>query len=149
MPDKDGSLTDADRVTFRRVLDRLVPAGDPALAAGKLGILAEVEERAARSKSSVSALLRVVEALSLDLTAHAIGGFAAMTVQEQTDALLGIERALPDEFALVLGTVRDVYYEDDRTPARPVGFDSDDEVFGKAQHDTDADRALPNRRSGP
>jgi len=42
---------------------------------------------------------------------------------------------------LVLGIVRDVYYESDRTPGRPAIFDADDELFGKATDLADADTA--------
>ncbi len=138
MPKQDGSLTDADHVTLVRVLDRLIPAEEAELAAGALGMLGDVEERARREKSTRSAFIRIVEALSLDLTAHAVGGFSAMTDQEQINALLNIERTLPEEFSLVLGIVRDVYYADDRTPGRPVNFDGDSEVFGKVPKETDA-----------
>ena len=141
MPKQDGSLTDADRVTLVRAFNRLIPTVDAEFAAGALGMLGDVEERARREKSTRSAFLRVVEALSLDLTAHAVGGFSAMTDQEQTNALLNIESTLPGEFSLFLGIVRDVYYEDDRTPDRPANFDGDDEVFGKAPKDADADHA--------
>ena len=140
MPTQDGSLTDADRVTLGSVLNHLIPAPDAELAAGTLGILDDVVERAGREKSSRSALIRVVDALSLDLTAHAVGGFAAMTGEEQSGALLSIENTLPAEFSLFLGIVRDVYYEDDRTPTRPDDFDGDDEVFGKVPEDADADQ---------
>lgn len=140
MPTQDGSLTDADRVTLGSVLNHLIPAPDAELAAGTLGILDDVVERAGREKSSRSAFIRVVEALSLDLTAHAVGGFAAMTGEEQSRALLSIENTLPAEFSLFLGIVRDVYYEDDRTPGRPDDFDGDDEVFGKVPEDADADQ---------
>ena len=140
MPTRDGSLTDADRVTLGSALNHLIPAPDAELAAGTLGILDDVVELASREKSSRSAFIRVVEALSLDLTAHAVGGFAAMTGQEQSWALLSIENTLPAEFSLFLGIVRDVYYEDDRTPGRPADFDGDDEVFGKVPEDADTDQ---------
>lgn len=142
MPNQDGSLTDADRVTLVRVFDRLIPTTDAELAAGALGILDTVEKRSAGEKATRSAFLRVVEALSLDLTAHAIGGFSAMTNPQQIQALRNIERTLPEEFSRFLGTVRDVYYENDRTPTRPENFDSDDEVFGRA-FDTTEDDANP------
>ncbi len=145
MPKQDGSLTDADHVALVRVLDRLIPTEEAELAAGALGILDDVEERARREKSTRSAFIRVVEALSLDLTAHAVGGFSAMTDQEQTNALLNIERTLPGEFSLVLDIVRDVYYENDRTPGRPVNFDGDSEVFGKVPKETDAAPAGQHR----
>ena len=140
MPKQDGSLTDADRVMLARALNRLIPTEHAELAAGTLGMLDDVEERAGREKPTRSAFIRVAEALSLDLTAHAVGGYAAMTGQEQTRALLNIESTLPEEFSLFLGIVRDVYYEDDRTPDMPANFDGDGEVFGKVSEDTDTDR---------
>ena len=83
MPNHDGSLTDADRVTLVRVLDRLIPTTNRELAAGALGMLDTVEKWATGEQATRSAFMRVVEALSLDLTAHAIGGFSAMTIPEQ------------------------------------------------------------------
>ena len=97
MPKQDGSLTDADRGTLVRALDRLISTVDAEFAAGALGMLGDVEERARREKSTRSAFLRVVEALSLDLTAHAVGGFSAMTDQQQTNAVFGMEGALAGE----------------------------------------------------
>ena len=139
MPEQDGSLSDADCVTLVRALNRLIPTGNAKLDAGALGMLNAVDERANLNKLTRSAFLRVVEALSLDLTAHAVGGFSAMTDQEQTNALLSIESTLPAEFSLFLGIVRDVYYEDDRTPDRPASFDSEREVFGKVPSDARSD----------
>ena len=141
MPEQDGSLTDADRITLDRALNHLIPTEKSELAASALDMANNVERRAGRDKATRSAFMRVVEALSLDPLAHAIGGFSAMTGQEQTEALLSIERTLPEEFSLVLGIVRDVYYEDDRTPGRPAHFDGDDEVFGKTPGEPDADHA--------
>lgn len=148
MPEQDGSLTDADRITLDRALNSLIPTEKSELAVGSLDMANNVERRAGREKATRSAFVRVVEALSLDPMAHAVGGFTAMTSQEQTEALLNIERTLPEEFSLVLGIVRDVYYEDDRTPERPANFDGDDEVFGKVPQETDADlgRRIPSPR---
>ena len=146
MPNQDGSLTDADRITLDRALNSLIPAENSELAVGSLDMANNVERRAGREKATRSAFVRVVEALSLDPMAHAVGGFAAMTTQEQTEALLNIERTLPEEFSLVLGIMRDVYYEDDRTPERPANFDGDDEVFGKISEDADPGRRIPSPR---
>ena len=146
MPKQDGSLTDADRIALIRALNRLIPTENAELAAGTLGMLGAVEERARPGKSTRSAFLRVVEALSLDLTAHAVGGFSAMTHREQIDSLLGIESALPEEFSIFLGITRDVYYEDARTPNRPENFDGDDDVFGKAPKDADVGVARQRSR---
>jgi hypothetical protein len=141
MPKQDGSLTGADHVALGRALNRMIPSEDPQSRAGTLGISRLIEERATREKGTRSAFLRVIEALALDPTAHAVGGFAAMTGEQQTDALLNIERALPGEFSIFLEIVRDVYYQDDRTPGRPENFDDEAEVFGKATEDADADQA--------
>lgn len=146
MPNQDGSLTDADSVTLVRALNRLIPTEDANLGAGMIGILEEVRERADREDSSRSAFIRVVEAISLDMMAHAVGGFTALTEQEQIDALLGVERALPAEFSQFLEIVRDAYYEDDRTPERPSTFDSDSEIFGKVQVVDETELSKPRRR---
>ena len=135
MPTQDGSLTDADRVALACAVAHMIPASDAGVAVGAPGFFDDVEKRARRRKSTRSAFLRVAEALSLDLMSHAVGGFSAMTEQEQIGALLSIENALPAEFSLLLGIVRDVYYEDDRTPERPLDFDGDAEIFGKVQNE--------------
>jgi O-methyltransferase involved in polyketide biosynthesis len=87
-----------------------------------------------------------VEALSLDLLAHAVGGFSALTEEEQTSTLRNIENTLPREFSIVLGLVRDVYYEDERTPERPKSFDNDDEIFGKVVVEEEPEQVSKKRR---
>lgn len=131
MPNQDGSLTGADEITLVQVLNRMIPFEDDDLAAGTLGMLDQVQQRAAADDQLRHAFMRVTEALSLDLLAQAVGGFAALTVQEQAASLHGIENVLPEEFSALLGLVRDVYYEDRRTPDRPDNFEGDDEEFGK------------------
>jgi hypothetical protein len=146
MPNQDGSLTAADTLTLVRVLDRMIPVDDPDLAAGALGLLGEVQERAINNAPTGSAFLRIVEALSLDLLAHAVGGFSALTEEEQTSTLRNIENTLPREFSIVLGLVRDVYYEDERTPERPKSFDNDDEIFGKVVVEEEPEQVSKKRR---
>jgi hypothetical protein len=146
MPNQDGSLTAADTLTLVRVLDRMIPVDDPDLAAGALGLLGEVQERAINDAPTGSAFLRIVEALSLDLLAHAVGGFSALTEEEQTSTLRNIENTLPREFSVVLGLVRDVYYEDERTPERPKSFDNDDEIFGKVVVEEEPEQVSKKRR---
>jgi hypothetical protein len=145
MPNKDGSLTDADRVRFTQALNRMIAVEDPNLAAGTLGLIDEVEKTARSSDSGRSAYVRVVEALSLDLMAHAVGGFTAMTAEEQTESLLNIERTLPEEFTTLLGIVRDVYYSDDRTPDRPEDFEAVDQIFGKVEQEPQAEEVERHR----
>ncbi|MDA1280324.1 MAG: hypothetical protein O3B95_09855 [Chloroflexi bacterium] len=131
MPNHDGSLSDADRLRLVHALNLMIPVEESVPGPGTLGLLGAVEARAVRDKLTLSALLRIVEAMSLDLTAHAVGGYSAMTERERIDSLLNIERTLPDEFTIVLNIVRDVYYEDSRTPPRPQNFESENEIFGK------------------
>jgi hypothetical protein len=148
MPNKDGSLTGADTITMRHALDRMIPTpSDKAeLSAGTLGLLPLVQQRTENDASSQSAFLRTVEALSLDLMAHAVGGFAALTAEEQIASLHNVEAALPQEFNLFLQLVRDVYYEDERTPDRPVNFDGENEAFGKVVVDVPPAQDLTQRR---
>jgi len=131
MPNQYGSLTDSDRITFTQLLNRIVPFDDPKIGAGTLGLRDLVEERCKEKPSSHSALLRVMEALSLDMMTHAVGGFMALTGDEQKSAIHNVENNLHAEFNIVLDITRDIYYEDDRTPERPTSFDGDNEIFGK------------------
>jgi hypothetical protein len=151
MPNQDGSLTGADEITLVQVLNRIVPFDDHHLAAGTLGMLDEVQQRAAADNQLRHAFMRVTEALSLDLLAEAVGGFAALSAQEQVASLHGVENVLPEEFGVFLGIVRDVYYEDARTPDRPDNFEGDNEEFGKISTpveeilDPVSERNRPNR----
>jgi hypothetical protein len=144
MPNQDGSLTGADIVTLTQSLNRMIPTDDDTLAAGSLGLLDAVQERAISDAPSQSAFMRVVEALSLDMLSHAVGGFAALSEEEQVASLRNVENTLPHEFTAVLNLVRDVYYEDDRTPDRPSSFENDSEIFGKI---TLEDELEPDTRS--
>ena len=109
----------------------MIPFDDAELAAGALGLHEQLQARASDDAAARSAFLRVVDALSLDMMAHAVGGFAALTEDEQIASLHNVENTLPEEFAAVLGLIRNIYYEDDRTPDRPANFDDDREIFGK------------------
>jgi hypothetical protein len=109
----------------------MIPFEDTDLSPRTVGILDQVHARAKSDSKTRSAFLRIVEALSLDMLAHAVGGFSALTNDEQIGCLRNVESTLPAEFNTVLGLVRDVYYEHERTPDRPENFDSDLEIFGK------------------
>lgn len=129
-----------------RALDRMIPSEEADLTASALGLLDNLQSRASSDPSTRSAFMRVVNALSLDMMAHAVGGFAALTEDEQNSSLKNIENTLPKEFSVVLGLVRDIYYEDERTPDRPSDFDSDSEVFGKVIVEDQADEDIKKRR---
>ena len=143
-------MTGADEITLVQVLNRIIPFDDD-VAAGTLGMLDEVQQRAAADNQLRHAFMRVTEALSLDLLAQAVGGFAALTTQEQIASLHGVENVLPEEFGAFLGLVRDVYYEDARTPDRPDNFEGENEEFGKIPTpveeilDPISERNRPNR----
>jgi hypothetical protein len=53
---------------------------------------------------------------------------------------------LPEEFSTVLDLLRNIYYEDKRTPDRPTTFDSDREIFGKVVVEEQPDRPESLRR---
>jgi hypothetical protein len=146
MPNKDGSLTGSDRISLVHVLNRVIPHESLELAPGTLGILEEVQRRALSSPSTRSAFLKIVEALSLDTMAHAVGGFAALTEEEQKASLHSLESTLPNEFKTVLGLARDVYYEDERTPDRPKSFSDESEEFGNVETEL-ADRTPSSGRT--
>ncbi len=146
MPNQDGSLTGSDTVTLIRVLNRIIPSESPELGAGTIGILDDVEERSSNSPALRSAFLRIVEALSLDMMSHAVGGFAALTAEEQTASIQNVEATLPEEFSVVLGLARDVYYEREQTPERPTTFDDETEIFGKVKVEVEPVKKRPVRR---
>ena len=146
MPNRDGSLTNSDKIILTQVLNRVVPVDHPKLAAGLLGLRDLVEERSKANLSSNTALLRIISALSLDMMSHAVGGFAALTVDEQISSIRNVETNFPAEFNIVLGITRDVYYEDDRTPNRPTNFEVDNEIFGKVEIDIERPKPIKSRR---
>ena len=130
-PTKSGRLTDADRTTLTTVLDRLIPAVDDLPGAGKMGLAKEIERRARRNNRLRSALIAVMDALSLDLGAHAAGGYNALEPEVQIEAIEEIERSIPDKFTLFLQLVYTVYYMDKTVlerigwttgPVQPAGF---------------------------
>jgi len=131
MPNRDGSLKDSDRVALSIMLDRIIPVEDHEKVPSKFGILDSVIELNSTNDTSKNGFMRVVEALSLDMMAHAVGGFAALTEEEQIQSIRSIEISLPKEFNLVLQATRHAYYEHPNTPDRPKNFDSEDEIFGK------------------
>jgi hypothetical protein len=146
MPNQDGSLTAADTVTLNQVLNRIIPSESTELGAGTIGILDDVEKRSSGTPATRSAFLRIVEAMSLDMMSHAVGGFAALTADEQIASIQNVEATLPEEFAVVLGLARDVYYEREQTPARPKSFDTENEIFGKVKVEAEPVKTRPSRR---
>jgi hypothetical protein len=146
MPNQDGSLTGSDKVTLVQMLNRIIPSESPEMAAGTLGMLDPVQERANAKQDTRSNFIRIVDALSLDMMAQAVGGFAALTDEEQIASLQIVENTLPSEFNSILALARDVYYEDERTPKRPKSFDTETEIFGKVETEEPAVDKTPRKR---
>jgi hypothetical protein len=131
-PTEGGRLTEADRTTLATVLDRLIPAVDDLPAAGEMGLVKEIERRARRNHRLRGALIAVTDALSLDLSAHAAGGFNALESEAQIESIEEIERSIPDKFVLFLQLVYTIYYMEKTVlehigwttgPVQPAGFD--------------------------
>ena len=145
MPTKDRKLTESDRRNMRAVMDRLIPAVDDLPGAGSMGLLEQVEGMAASYSRFGKALARFAEALSMDMSVEAQGGFLSMDGEQQDEAIREVEAALQDDFNLVLETVYLAYYGDPRVHRRigwrtgalqPMGFKMapfDDAVLEKVR----------------
>lgn len=121
MPTPDRRLAPADRETLRAVLDRLIPPVDELPGAGGMGLTDTVERFAQRAPLMRSALVAVLDALSLDPGLHVTGGFQALKPEQQDEAIRIIEVSMPDQFLQILRLVYSVYYGDPRVHAR-VGW---------------------------
>ena len=126
------SLTDSDRLTLKAAMDLIVPAVDDLPGAGSMGLVGNLEELAARTSDYGQALGRVMEALSLDPSARAEGGFSALDEEQQTAALEVLEANMPKSFDVFVDLVYIVYYSDERVhrrigwrsgPLQPLGWE--------------------------
>ncbi len=109
-PLKGGRLLEHDRRTLTAMLDRLIPAVDDLPAAGAMGLASEVEDRARRVPSLRSALVSVLDAVSLDVSVHAAGGFNAISEERRDEVLRLVESTMPQRFTTFLQLVYTVYY---------------------------------------
>ena len=145
-PKKKGSLADPDRVLLANVMDHLIPPVDDLPGAGSMRLGDEIEKKAQSIPRLRSSLLRVLDALSLDLSSHAAGGYSALDSDRQDVALRAIEQSLPDDFSIFLDFVYTVYYTE-RTvhsrigwhgrPPQPDGYEMkafDSSVLSKIAH---------------
>lgn len=132
MPCRDGQLTAADRVTLKATLDRMIPPVDDLPGAGSMGLGESVERYANRSPAMRSALVAILDALSLDPGIHVSGGFQALKAEQQDEAIRSVEVALTEKFGQFLKLVYVVYYMDPRVqrrigwetrPPQPLGFE--------------------------
>lgn len=126
------SLTDSDRVTLKLAMDLIVPAVDDLPGAGSMGLVGNLEQLAERTSDYGKALERVMDALSLDPSSRAEGGFSALDEEQQTAALKVLETSMPKHFDVFVDLVYIVYYSDERVhkrigwrsgPLQPLGWE--------------------------
>ena len=110
MPTRQGELTDSDRRNMRVVMDRLIPPVDDIPGAGSMGLLEEIERMGAEHDRYRRSLVRFLDALTMDMSVEAEGGFLALDGEQQDDAIREIEESLSKEFANVLEVVYIAYY---------------------------------------
>jgi hypothetical protein len=131
MPTKQGALTDSDRRNMRVVMDRLIPVVDDLPGAGSMGLLVEIERMASEHERYRRSLVRFLDALTLDMSVQAEGGFMALDGERQDEAIREIEGSLGREFANVLEVVYIAYYSQPEVhtrvgwrtgPVQPLGF---------------------------
>ncbi|MFW6174231.1 MAG: gluconate 2-dehydrogenase subunit 3 family protein [Chloroflexota bacterium] len=132
MPTEDRELTDYDRVILTEVMDRLVPPVGDLPGAGGLDLRERLERISQRVPRLRKALIMTLDAFSLDVTARAEGGFAAMSPEAQDKAIRVVEGNMPEQFTGLLELVYEVYYTDSRVhehigwvgrPPQPEGFE--------------------------
>jgi hypothetical protein len=131
MPTAEGQLTNSDRRNMKVVMDRLVPPVDDLPGAGSMGLLDEVERMAEEHDRYRVSLVRFLDALSMDMSVEAEGGFLALEGEQQDEALKEIESSIAKEFANVLEVVYLAYYSRPEVhrrigwrsgPLQPLGF---------------------------
>ena len=88
--DNGTELSDADRLVLSAVMDLIVPAVDELPGAGEMGLADAAEEFAGKEGKYGVALARVMDALSLEPSARAEGGFAALDEEQRTRGVAGI-----------------------------------------------------------
>lgn len=132
MPETDTSLTDADRLTLKQAMDLIVPAVNDLPGAGAMGLAANAEALADRVADYGESLRRVLDALALDPSARAEGGFAALDHEQQTAALKTLESSMSKHFDNFVDLIYIVYYSDERVhkrigwrsgPLQPLGWE--------------------------
>ncbi len=132
MPDTKWKISDADRLVLSAVMDLIVPPVDDLPGAGEMGLAENAEELAGRIADYGEGLHRVLEALSLDPSARAEGGFVALEEDQRTAALTALEATMPKYFDKFVDLIYIVYYSDERVhtrigwrsgPLQPLGWE--------------------------
>ena len=132
MPNTDTNLTDVDRLTLKHAMDLIVPGVAKLPGAGGMNLTDNVEELADRVAEYGESLRRVLDALALDPSVRAEGGFAALDIERQTAALKAIEVSMSKYFDKFVDIIYIAYYSDKRVhkrigwrsgPLQPLGWE--------------------------
>ena len=118
MPDTDTKLTDAELQLLKLAMDLIVPAVDELPGAGEMGLADNAVDLANRVPEFGDALKRTLDALALDPSARAEGGFAALDEEQRTAALMVLESSMPAVFDKFVDLVYVAYYSDERVHKR-------------------------------
>lgn len=118
MPDTDTKLTDAELQLLKLAMDLIVPAVDDLPGAGQMGLADSAVDLANRVPEFGDALKRMLDALALDPSARAEGGFAALDEEQRTAALMVLESSMPAVFDKFVDLVYVAYYSDERVHKR-------------------------------
>ena len=132
MPESEWTMTEADRLVLSAVMDLIVPPSDDLPGAGEMGLAEKAEELAGQIDLYGEALRRILDALSLEPSARAEGGFAALEEDQRIAALEALESNMMKHFDKFVDLVYIVYYSDERVhekvgwrtgPLQPRGWE--------------------------
>ena len=97
-----------------------------------MGLASNAEELATRIPKYGLATRRVLDAIALDPSARAEGGFAALDQDQRNSALKTLEASIPETFDNFVDLIYIVYYSDERVhkriewrtgPLQPLGWE--------------------------
>lgn len=132
MTDCQTNMTDTDRIVLKETMNLIVPSVDELPAAGDMGLANDAEQLANRIPKYGLAARRVLDAIALDPSARAEGGFSALDQDQRTDALKTLEASIPETFDDFVDLIYIVYYSDERVhkrigwrtgPLQPLGWE--------------------------
>ncbi len=132
MPEAAVTFTDTDRQLLKSVMSLVIPSVEELPGAGDMDLVPSAEELANRKPVYGIALRRILDALYLDPSPRAEGGFAALDEDQQIEALKFLEANMPRYFDKFIDLIYIVYYSDSRVherigwrngPLQPMGWE--------------------------